>query len=99
MKSCWMGYGAFVPHYSDICSPLTALTGKGVPFEWTPECARAFTELKKLLRSDVFLAAYDWDKPAYLETDASNVAYAGLLPVTPSSRAGIAAPPLWTRRA
>jgi hypothetical protein len=72
-------YGAFIPHYSDICSPMTALTGKGVSFEWTSECPRAFDELKKLLRSDVFLAAHDWDKPAYLETDASNVAYAGVI--------------------
>jgi hypothetical protein len=72
-------YGAFVPHNADICSPLTALTGKNVPFEWTPDCARAFTTLKNLLRSDVFLAAYDWDKPAYLETDASNVSYAGVI--------------------
>jgi hypothetical protein len=72
-------YGAFVPDYSDICSPVTALTGKGVSFEWTPECAHAFTELKKLLRSDVLLAAYDRDKPAYLETDASNAAYAGVI--------------------
>jgi hypothetical protein len=68
-----------VTHNSDICSPLTALTGKNVPFEWTPECARVFTTLKNLLRWDVFLAAYDWDKPAYLETDASNVAYAGVI--------------------
>jgi hypothetical protein len=50
-----------------------------VPFEWTSECTRAFAELKTLLRSDVFLAAYDWDKPVYLETDASDVAYAGVI--------------------
>jgi hypothetical protein len=72
-------YGAFIPHYSEICSPMTALTGKGVSFEWTSECARAFDELKKLLQSEVFLAAHDWDKPAYLETDASNVAHAGVI--------------------
>jgi hypothetical protein len=58
---------------------MTALTAKGVTFEWTNQCERAFAELKKLLRTDVFLAAYDWDKPDYLETDASNVAYAGVI--------------------
>jgi hypothetical protein len=72
-------YGAFIPHYSDICSPMTALTGKGVPFDWSKDCDRAFAELKKLLRADVFLAAYDWEKPAFLETDASNVAYTGVI--------------------
>jgi hypothetical protein len=60
-------------------SPLTALTGKDVPFVWSSECERAFTRLKELLRNDVFLAAFDWDKPVYLETDASNVAYAGVI--------------------
>jgi hypothetical protein len=39
-------YHGFFPHYSDICSPLTALTGKGVPFIWSPECERAFARLK-----------------------------------------------------
>jgi hypothetical protein len=39
-------------HYSDICSPMTALTGKGVPFDWTSGCDRAFAELKKLLRAE-----------------------------------------------
>jgi hypothetical protein len=72
-------YGGFVPHYSDVCSPLTALTGKDVPFVWSSECERAFTRLKELLRNDVFLAAFDWDKPVYLETDASNVAYAVII--------------------
>jgi hypothetical protein len=72
-------YGSFFPHYSDICSPLTTLTGKDVPFVWSSECERAFTRRKELLRNDVFLAAFDWDKPVYLETDASNVAYAGVI--------------------
>jgi hypothetical protein len=72
-------YHGFIPHYSDICSPLTALTGKNVPFEWTSECQRAFDRLKTLLRNDVFLAAFDWDQPVFLETDASNTAYAGVI--------------------
>jgi len=72
-------YHSFVPHYADICSPLTDLTKKGREFDWNPVCQKAFDRLKALLRSDVFLAAFDWDKPCILETDASDVAYAGVI--------------------
>ncbi|HLO98056.1 MAG TPA: pol polyprotein [Fimbriimonas sp.] len=72
-------YHDFVPHYSDITSCLTDLTKKDTPFDWTPRHQAAFDRLKSALRNDVFLAAYDWEKPTTLETDASDAAFAGVI--------------------
>lgn len=72
-------YHDFVPHYSDVTAPLTDLTKKDVVFEWTPRHQAAFDRLKSCLRNDVFLAAFDPDRPITLETDASDVAAAGVI--------------------
>lgn len=72
-------YHDFVPHYSDIVAPLTDLTKKNVPFVWTERHDQAWDRLMGLLRSDVFLAAFDPELPVILETDASDVAYAGVI--------------------
>lgn len=72
-------YHDFVPHYSDVTAPLTDLTKKDAPWDWTPRCQAAFDRLKSCLRNDVFLAAYDPEKPTTLETDASDVAFAGVI--------------------
>lgn len=72
-------YGGFIPHYSDICAPINRLTGKDVPWDWSPECESAFRRLLDSVRNDVFLAAFDWDLPITLETDASDVAYGGVI--------------------
>ncbi|KAK8934655.1 hypothetical protein KSP39_PZI014259 [Platanthera zijinensis] len=39
-------YRRFVDNFSRIALPLTTLTRKDQKFVWTPECARAFEELK-----------------------------------------------------
>jgi hypothetical protein len=72
-------YGHFIPHYSDICAPINALTGKDVPFLWTDLCETAFRRLLSLVRSDVFLVAFDPKLPTTLETDSSDVAYGGVI--------------------
>lgn len=72
-------YGKFVPHYSDLMKPLYNLTKKGAEFNWTPDCQRAFNIVKSAMKNDLFLSGFDWDKPCTLETDASNVAYAGII--------------------
>lgn len=72
-------YGKFVPHYSDIMKPLYALTVKGVPFDWTDQCQSAFNIIKQAMQNDIFLEGFDWNKDVILETDASDVAYAGII--------------------
>ena len=37
----------FIPNFSRIAAPLTKLTRKDVPFEWTEECRNAVRQLKK----------------------------------------------------
>ena len=41
----------FIPRFSFIAAPLTRLTGKDVPFEWTEECRQAVRDLKKAVTS------------------------------------------------
>lgn len=72
-------YDKFIPHFSDIVAPLTDLTKKDAPFNWSPVHSAAFSRLLESIRNDVFLAAFDWSKPVTLETDASDVAYGGCI--------------------
>jgi hypothetical protein len=44
-------YWIFVEGFSKIAKPITTLQRKGVRYEWTKECDRAFIELKRLLTS------------------------------------------------
>ena len=44
-------YRRFVEGLSKIEKPITTLQCKGVRYEWTEECDRAFIELKRLLTS------------------------------------------------
>ena len=39
-------YRKFIPKYSDIARPLTNLTRKDIPFEWSKACQAAFEMLK-----------------------------------------------------
>uniref|UniRef100_A0A8C3P213 Gypsy retrotransposon integrase-like protein 1 n=1 Tax=Chrysemys picta bellii TaxID=8478 RepID=A0A8C3P213_CHRPI len=66
-------YRRFVPHYSQIATPLTDLTRKNQPNEvqWTEKCQRAFNQLKAALMSDPVLRAPDFDQPFVVSTDAS----------------------------
>ncbi|XP_044717344.1 integrase core domain-containing protein [Hirsutella rhossiliensis] len=42
-------YRQFIPRFSNIAAPLTALTKKDAVFAWSKECDKAFEELKALL--------------------------------------------------
>ena len=42
-------YRRFIPHFAKLTEPLHHLTGKDVPFQWTPTCQEAFDALKAKL--------------------------------------------------
>eukprot|EP01135_Chromosphaera_perkinsii_P006826 Nk52_evm1s610 gene=Nk52_evmTU1s610 len=65
-------YREFFPHFSDHTTPITNLLKTGVKFEWGPEQQQAVTKLKNVLADKVMLYHPDWDKPFFLETDASD---------------------------
>ena len=69
----------FVPGYSDIIRPLSNLTKKDVPFEWTPACTNTIRKLKAIIRTDPILRRPDHDKPFFLEVDASQYALGAVL--------------------
>lgn len=72
-------YRRFVRDYSRLVSPMTALTKKNLPFQWTPACQHAFEELQHRFTSAPILAHFDPDGPTYLETDASDYAIGTIL--------------------
>ena len=71
-------YQKFVPHFSEIATPLTRLTGK-VKFEWTTDCQQAFDCLKEKLTSAPILALPRDDCKYVLDTDASKTAIGAVL--------------------
>ena len=72
-------YRKFIPKYSDIAHPLTNLTRKDIPFEWSKACQAAFEMLKEYLLKEPILKYPKPDQPYILYTDASKYAWAGVL--------------------
>jgi len=52
---------------------MTKLTGKDVPFVWSPECEEGFVSLKEMLTSTPVLALPKHGEPYKVYTDASRV--------------------------
>jgi len=69
----------FCPNFSIITAPLTALTGKDVPFEWGPKQIEAQDKIITLITSAPILARPDPDRQFELETDASQVGMGAIL--------------------
>ena len=65
-------YAQYLPHASTILKPISDLTHTGVPFEWTERCAKAFPQIKHMLK-DKILTHYNPDLEILLMTDASPV--------------------------
>ena len=72
-------YRKFVPRFSDLARPLTALTRKNTEFEWTQKCQESFKLLKTSLMTDPILTYPDPNLPYVLFTDASKYAWACVL--------------------
>jgi hypothetical protein len=72
-------YRRFIFEYSKKVTPMTKLTHKETPFVWSPECQKAFEELKEAFTSAPILRHFDPDKPIVVETDASDFVSGGVL--------------------
>ena len=76
---CFLGlasyYRRYMNRFSDVAAPLHNLTKTGTPFNWSPECQRAFQSLKDLLTSAPVVAYTLSFAPIpallFLHTDAS----------------------------
>ena len=57
---------------SEIQAPLTRLTSKDVPFQWTDVEQQAFDKIKSIVCCEVLLLYPDFNKPFHIHTDASH---------------------------
>ena len=75
-----LGYQCpFIPHYANIARPLTALTKKNTPFEWTTECRTVLDTLITAITKGPTLAQPDMSRPFFLQVDASAYATGAIL--------------------
>ena len=72
-------YRKYVPNFSQLVSPLTALTKNNIPFQWSDECQQAFVTVKAKLKQSPTLVKYCPELPLTLVTDASDDCVGGVL--------------------
>ena len=64
-------YRHMYPQRSHHLAPLTALTGKKT-FEWSPQCQKAFENVKAMLAHDAFIRYPDHNIPFHVYVDTSD---------------------------
>lgn len=72
-------YRRFIPEFSRLATPLTALTKKDALFAWNDACASAFLRIKSAFQEGQMLAHFDPSRKTILETDASDFVTAAIL--------------------
>ena len=72
-------YRCFIHGYSDITVPLTCLTKKGMPWDWSDECHDTFNTLKKVFLSAPVLTHWIPGSPIVVETNASDYALTAII--------------------
>ena len=72
-------YRRFIPKFSQVATPLYALTKKDAPYQWNSSCQDTFEQLKQKLVQAPVLAFLDFSKHFILETDASRVGLGAVL--------------------
>ena len=75
-------YRRFIFNYSDIVVPLTRLTRKDAPWNFSEDCRHSFNALKHAFTTVPILTHFILDTPIIVETDASDYAVAGILSIT-----------------
>ncbi|KAJ3473163.1 hypothetical protein NLI96_g13105 [Meripilus lineatus] len=74
-------YRRFIEDYSKITVPLTRLTWKGTPWDFSESCWEAFNTLKQAFTSAPVLAHWIPDSQIVVETDASDYALGAILSI------------------
>lgn len=64
-------YLRYIENSSQKLEPLHRLLRKDVKFEWSDDCEKAFNMIKDYLCTAPILSIYDYNKPVFIETDAS----------------------------
>ena len=72
-------YRRHVRNFAEIAKPLTSLTKKELPFEWTYEHQQAFQNLKEILSTEHLPIYPDFTQPFIVACDASTKAVGAVL--------------------
>jgi len=72
-------FAKFLPNLANDLTPLCNLTRKGVPWEWTADCERAFHTVKQKMTNAPILAYYNPDDKLTLQADSSKDSIAAVL--------------------
>ena len=65
-------YRCYIQNLAAVASLLYSLTKKGTPFRWDRECEEEFGLIRQyLVQEQVTLKYPEWEKPFYIEADAS----------------------------
>ena len=77
-------YQHFIFNYSDIVIPLTCLTCKLAPWNWSSKADTAFCTLKQAFTKALVLMHWSPDALVLVKTNASDYALAGIIsPISP----------------
>jgi hypothetical protein len=69
----------YIPQFSAVTAPLTALLKKDVRFEWSKETEDSFVRLKQVMADTHILVIADFQKPFTIFIDASDLAIGAVL--------------------
>lgn len=72
-------YRRFIQNYSTIAAPITDLLGKKSKMIWSPDAQQAFEKLKTALTSAPVLQNPNFNKPFYIQCDASKTGVGSVL--------------------
>ena len=65
-------YWHFIKRFSQLASPLTALTQKDIKFDWSSAAEQAFQALKAAFTSALIFVMFNLNKPSTVESDSSD---------------------------